>query len=46
LREETELIDGEAVTSYFYHYQDTVIWGATARILHQFLDIFTRAVAE
>ncbi|MFC1983775.1 NUDIX hydrolase [Chloroflexota bacterium] len=46
LREETELRDGEAVTSYFYHYQETVIWGATARILNQFLDIFAQVVGE
>ena len=39
-REETKIINGEAVTSYFYHYQGRVIWGATARILNQFLDIF------
>ncbi len=42
LRQETEIMDGEEVTSYFYHYQEKVIWGATARILHQFLDIFAR----
>ena len=41
-QQETEIIDGEAVTSYFYHYQGKVIWGATARILNQFLDIFAR----
>ena len=39
-RQESEIIDGEAVTSYFYHFQGRVIWGATARILKQFLDIF------
>ncbi len=39
-RQETKIIGGEAVTSYFYHYQGRVIWGATARILNQFLDIF------
>ena len=39
-RQETEIIEGEAVTSYFYNYQGKVIWGATARILSQFLDIF------
>jgi 8-oxo-dGTP pyrophosphatase MutT (NUDIX family) len=42
LREETEVTGGQAVTSYFYHYQGRVIWGATARILHQFLDILAR----
>jgi len=44
LREETKIIDGEAVTLYFYHSQGRVIWGATARILNQFLDIFARAM--
>jgi len=42
MRQETEVIDGEAVTLYYYHYQGRVIWGATARILNQFLDIFIR----
>jgi len=42
LHQETEIISGQAVTSYFYHYHGKVIWGATARILHQFLDIFTQ----
>ena len=31
LREETKIIDGEAVPLYFYHYQGRVIWGATGR---------------
>jgi len=44
LRKETEVIGGEKVTSYFYHYEGKVIWGATARILHQFLDIFDQAI--
>ncbi len=39
-----EVIEGKPVTSYFYHYGGRVIWGATARILHQFLDIFAQAV--
>jgi len=42
LHQETEIKSGQAVTSYFYHYQGRVIWGATARILHQFLDIFAQ----
>ena len=40
----TEVVAGRKVTAYFYHYRGDVIWGATARILHQFLDIFVRAV--
>jgi len=33
-----------AVASYSYYYQDDVIWGATARILYQFLGIYSQAV--
>ncbi len=46
LREETKIIDGETMTLYFYHYQGRVIWGTTARILNQFLDIFAQVVGE
>ncbi len=38
--QENEIMDGAVVTSYFYDYQGRVIWGATARILKQFLDIW------
>ncbi len=27
------------IPEYFYHYEDRVIWGLTARILHHFLEI-------
>jgi len=40
LRQETNIVDGVEDTLHFYHYQGRVIWGATARILNQFLDIF------
>jgi 8-oxo-dGTP pyrophosphatase MutT (NUDIX family) len=40
----TEIIAGKKVTAYFYHYRDDVIWGATARILAQFLELFIQAV--
>ena len=46
LLQETETIEGEVVSSYFYHYQGRVIWGATARILNQFLDIWTQVVQD
>ena len=39
VRQETEMMNGEEITSYFYHYQGRVIWGATARILNQLLGI-------
>jgi 8-oxo-dGTP pyrophosphatase MutT (NUDIX family) len=38
-----EVIGGQPVTSYFYHYGDRVIWGATARILYQFLELYVLA---
>ena len=39
VRQETDVLDGQVIPTYFYHYQGKVIWGATARILKQFLDI-------
>lgn len=45
LRRGTEAMNGNKVGTYFYLYQGDVIWGATARILHQFLDIYARLAA-
>ena len=39
-----ETLEGKELSSYFYNYKGTVIWGATARILTQFLEIFVRAM--
>jgi len=44
--EKTEIINGESVASYSYHYQGRVVWGATAIILNQFLDIFARVMED
>lgn len=41
-----ETQDEEKVTSYSYHYQGRVIWGATARILNNFLNIFTQVTHD
>jgi 8-oxo-dGTP pyrophosphatase MutT (NUDIX family) len=41
LSEEIEITDGKEVVSYSFKYGDRVIWGATARILKQFLEIVT-----
>ena len=38
-REEDTDYQGQPSTTYFYEYQGRVIWGATARILKQFLDL-------
>lgn len=38
-----EVRSGNTITAYRYNYQGRVIWGATARILSQFLHIFTQA---
>ncbi len=45
LREGRDVLDGQPIPSYFYHYEDRVIWGATARILHQFLGIVATILA-
>lgn len=37
--EDVVTIDGITDTAYFYRYGDQVIWGATARILKQFIDM-------
>ena len=42
----TEFMEGESVTSYFYHYRGDIIWGATARILTQFLELYIQAIEE
>lgn len=44
--DKNEVVEGRPVTSYFYHYGDRVIWGATARILHQFLELYTQAMSK
>src|SRR3990172_3342498 len=38
---ETETWRDQHVTMYSYHYGGEVIWGASARVLHQFLGIWT-----
>jgi 8-oxo-dGTP pyrophosphatase MutT (NUDIX family) len=43
-RDDTEYLDGEKVVSHTYHYRGRVIWGATARILNRFLDIYAPAL--
>jgi hypothetical protein len=42
----TEILNGKTVDSYVYHHQGKIIWGATARILNKFLDIYTRAIPD
>ena len=42
--EEAVASDGSEIKGYSYHYQGKIIWGATARILKQFLEIFARII--
>jgi 8-oxo-dGTP pyrophosphatase MutT (NUDIX family) len=42
----TRFRNGEVVDTYTYYCQGRVIWGATARILNRFLDIFLRAMQD
>ena len=46
LRQETEIVNGEKLPLHFYHHKGRVIWGATARILNQFLDILTQVMED
>lgn len=46
LHEETEITNGQESTTYTYHYCGKVIWGATANILNQFLDIWNQVVND
>jgi len=46
LREETTVLDGQPIPSYFYDCKGVIIWGATARILNQFLGIYTEVVED
>ena len=45
-RQETETLRGQPITTYFYHYRGELIWGATARILNQFLGIWTEVMED
>jgi 8-oxo-dGTP pyrophosphatase MutT (NUDIX family) len=38
-----EIFDDNLVPSFFFNYEDSIIWGATARILQQFLEIWQLA---
>jgi len=46
LRQGTDILSGQTVTTYFYNYRGEVIWGATARILNQFLDIWAQLMND
>jgi 8-oxo-dGTP pyrophosphatase MutT (NUDIX family) len=43
LAEGSEIVDGRIMPAYFYAHGRKVIWGATARILKQFLEIWQAA---
>jgi 8-oxo-dGTP pyrophosphatase MutT (NUDIX family) len=46
LRIETRMVSGLPGEVYYYHYRERVIWGATAKILNQFLAVFNQAMAR
>ncbi len=45
-QKEREGADGATVAGYSYHYDGNIIWGATARILDQFLELFQQVTEE
>jgi len=46
LRQETDPLNDGRITGYFYYCNNRIIWGATARILSQFLDIWTEIMGD
>jgi 8-oxo-dGTP pyrophosphatase MutT (NUDIX family) len=44
LHQKSAVLGDRAVNFYVYKYQGQVIWGATAKILKQFLEVFSRAL--
>jgi len=46
VRRSKDFLEGEEIDQYYYHYQDKVIWGATARILKQLLDILADILSD
>ena len=44
LHQKRAVLGSRTVDFYVYKYEGSVIWGATARILKQFLDVFRRAL--
>lgn len=44
VRRESEVFNGGVVSAVSYSYRGRVIWGATARMLQQFLEIYALAV--
>jgi 8-oxo-dGTP pyrophosphatase MutT (NUDIX family) len=42
--EECYTFDNEVFIDYLYEYEGKVIWGATARIVHQFLEVWQSAI--
>jgi len=46
LHHETETVNDRQIMGYYYNYKGKIIWGATARILTQFLDIYSRVMKD
>ena len=46
ISQDKTILEGEEIDQYYYHYQDKVIWGATARILNQLLGILADIIED
>ncbi len=44
--QETSLVNGQSAVSYYYNCGGKIVWGATARILNQFLAIYAQVASE
>lgn len=46
LTKESQIVHGEPTVQFYYHCLGVVIWGVTAKILNQFLELIVQAVPE
>lgn len=46
LRQEDDPVNDGTSEGYFYYYDNRIIWGATARIITQFLEIWSTAMSQ
>lgn len=46
LKQEDDLVNNGTSEGYFYYYDNRIIWGATARIITQFLEIWSEVTGD
>ncbi len=46
LRQSTQYMNNQPINVYAYYYKNDIIWGATARILGQFLEVYEQVLKQ